>query len=87
MQLVQLAVQIFFENDEISIVNPSKSDQIVIKKLKKQKRFYTISLQYLFQKFCEKSPFVLPYSSFCKLRSFWVVNRKVSTRDTCLCVK
>ncbi|XP_065218710.1 uncharacterized protein LOC135844432 [Planococcus citri] len=87
MTLVKQEVCRFFEDDEVSLMSPSKSDQIVFKKVKKQKRFLTNSLQYLYTKFCEKSSFNLAFSTFCKLRPFWVVEKKVGDRDTCLCVK
>ncbi len=87
MIFVKNYVEKFFQDDEVTTLSPCKGDQIVKRKVKKQKRYLSNSLQYLFKKFCEKSPFVISYSSFCKLRPFWCVNRGVCNRDTCLCKK
>ena len=40
----------------------------------------------MFQKFCENS-FLISYSTFCKLKPFWVITRHVSDRDTCICIR
>lgn len=81
-------VRQFFEDDDVSSLTPSKNDRIVKHKVKKQKRFLLNSLKYLFKVFQERSPFTsISYARFCKLRPFWVVQRPVGSRDTCLCVK
>jgi len=74
---VKQHVRRFFEDDETSVLSPSKNDVIVRKKIKKQKRFLTNSMKYLYQKFCERSEFVISYSAFCNLRPFWVVFKNV----------
>lgn len=50
MALAKEQVRRFFEDDFISTISPNKSDQIVRKKNKKQKRFLNSSLKYLFVK-------------------------------------
>ena len=87
IQIVKKLVYEFFEDDAVSTMSPNKCDTITRNKMKKQKRFLRNSLKYLFIEFCEKNSFVISYPLFCRLRPFWVVNQKLSARDTCLCVK
>ena len=86
-KLIRKYTQEFFEDDSISNFSPSKNDQIVRKKVRKQKRFITNSLIYLYEEYCKRSPFPHSYSSFCRLRPFWVLQRSFGSRDTCLCIK
>jgi hypothetical protein len=72
--VVQL-VRKFYEQDDVSSQSPGKKDYITRKKLQKQKRYLCHSLKFLHKKFCEENNFVIGYSSFCKLRPFWVVSR------------
>jgi hypothetical protein len=69
-------VTAFYEDDSVSTLSPAKGDQIVRKKVKKQKRFLTNSLRYLFKKFSEESTFLLLYSSFCKLHPFGLFTKQ-----------
>jgi hypothetical protein len=50
----------------------------------KQKRYLLDSLKNLHQKFLKTNSMTIGYSSFCKLRPFWVVVPQVV--DTCACV-
>jgi hypothetical protein len=77
----------FFQKDDVSTLAPGKKDCIMRKKTKKQKRYLNNSLQYLYQKFCEESDFIVCYCLFCQCRPFWVVQKNVNERDTCLCQK
>ena len=70
---VREAVARFFEDDYVSSFSPAKNDSIVRKKLKKQKRFLTNTLKYLYKKFSENISFVVSYATFCKLCPFWVL--------------
>lgn len=53
--------------------------------IKKQKRLLLASMKDLRVKFNESSPYKVSYSTFCKLRPFWVRAPKVFERDTCVC--
>ena len=86
-ETVKQIVREYFLDDSVSCPSPNKNDVIVRKKVKKEKRFLQNSLKYLFMEFCEKKPFVISYSAFCKLRPFWVINRNISARDTTFCIK
>lgn len=80
-------VKKFYEQDDVSTQSPGKKEYITRNKIQKQKRYLCHSLQYLHKKFCEDNEFVISYSSFCRLRPFWVISRHISGRDTCLCRK
>lgn len=76
----------FYEDDANSTLARGKKDCIVKNKIKKQKRFLNNSLRFLYMKFRQKSESVISYTIFTRLRPFWVVTKKVSERDTCLCM-
>lgn len=75
----------FFEDDQNSRMCPGKKDCITRKGVKKQKRYLNASLKDLHRKFITSSSFKISYSSFRALRPFWVVQPKITERDTCLC--
>lgn len=86
-EAVAKKVRKFYEQDDVSTQSPGKKDYITRNKIQKQKRYLQNSLKYLHKKFCEDSEFVISYTSFCRLKPFWVVSKHVSERDTCLCKK
>lgn len=45
------------------------------------------SLKYLFKKFRKECLYNSSYTTFCRIRPFWVVPPKLEARDTCLCVQ
>lgn len=78
-------VKNFFESDLISYIVPGKNQYIKKSGVRKAKRYLTDSLVNLFKKFKNDYPGVfLSYSSFCRLRPFWVCFPQ-RNRDTCLC--
>lgn len=81
-------VQVFLEEDSNSTLAPGKKDCITRKKLKKQKRYLNDSLRALHKKFTRQHADLkdLHYSTFCKLKPFWIVTPKINSRDTCLCI-
>ncbi len=87
MMFVRKVVTKYFEDDEVSSLSPEKKDYIVKKKIRKQKRYLNNTMKYLFRKFCRISDFVISYTSFCRLRPFWVCVKKVGNRETCMCIK
>ncbi len=76
----------FFEREDVSVQAPGKKDVITRCKVQKQKRYLCNSIRYLHRKFCEENDYVVSYALFCRLRPFWVIDRKLSERDTCLCI-
>lgn len=77
----------FYERDDNSRISTNKKDTITRKKLKKQKRFLLDSMRSLHVKFCSETNLDVRvgYTSFTKLKPFWVVIPTAADRDTCLC--
>lgn len=86
LKYLQREVQQFLENNENSRLCPGKKECITFRKIKKQKRYLNYSLKVLFKKFSHQSTLKISYSTFCRLRPFWVVPPKLGARDTCLCM-
>lgn len=87
MEMIKKEIEKFLEDDSSSTLCPGKKDTITFKKCKKQKRYFNDSLKNLHKVFCSNfTQFHISYSTFCKLRPFWIVQRKVFQRDTCLCM-
>ncbi|CAH0719498.1 unnamed protein product, partial [Brenthis ino] len=83
--LLKQEVRIFYESDENSRLCSGKKEFIVRKKIRKQKRYLSDNLLNLHKKFLKSSNFTISYSTFCKLRPFWVLLPDFRSRDTCLC--
>lgn len=77
----------FFEQDDVSRLEPGKKDCITRFKEKKQKRILMGSLKSLHKKFEVEYEYNIPYSVFCSARPFWVVRANMKYRKTCLCEK
>jgi hypothetical protein len=86
VNLVRENVIKFFESDDVSTQAPGKKDFVTFKKKRMQKRYLNNSLLFLHRKFCDENPFVVSYTTFCRMKPFWVLNHKVDERDTCLCI-
>lgn len=78
-------VVLFYEDDDNSYCTPGRRDTITKKKVKKQKRYLSDSLQNLHKKYESTFQVKISYAHFCKLKPFWVVHRPMNKRDTCLC--
>jgi len=59
MAFVKEVVTKFYLDDEVSCMSSNTSDQIVRKKVKKQKRFLNNLLKYTHRRFCESNEFVI----------------------------
>lgn len=68
-------------------IAPGKKDCITKKKQKVQKRFLQDSLASLHNKFISEKKKSMSYSTFCRLKPFWILKPKIQERDTCMCVK
>lgn len=84
-ELFKLEIQHFFERDDVSRMCPGKKDCVTLKKVKKQKRYLLGSLKHLHEKFCKISTVKVGYTTFCKLKPFWVVIPSTKDRETCAC--
>ena len=80
------SVKHFLEEDRNSIMVPGKRDTIIRFKQKKQKRYITDSLKNLHLKYVKEANMNISYSLFCRMRPFWIVQPKLSDRDTCMCI-
>ncbi|KAK3085700.1 hypothetical protein FSP39_007459 [Pinctada imbricata] len=79
-------VESFLKRDLYTTMAPGKKDTITLKGVKKQKRYLNDTLANIHKKFIAEFPSdPISYSSFCKMRPFYVVNMKVGDRQTCLC--
>lgn len=83
----KLAKQIkeFYLNDSNSIPAPGLKDYITRQNIKKRKRFLCDTVFNLFKKFRSEINVKVKKTFFYRLKPFWVVKRKVTQRDTCLC--
>lgn len=85
---VQRQVISFLSKDENSRLCPGKRDTITYKKNKMQKRYLNDTLSHIYAKFKIEYPNLnLSYSTFCKMRPFWIVQPVIKARDTCLCLQ
>jgi len=80
-------IQQFLEDDENSIMAPGKKECITRQKVQKQRRYLLGTLKTLHEKFLKSGDMKMSYSTFCKFKPFWIVERKITNRETCMCVK
>ena len=84
---LKMEVQNFLEKDSSSRLTAGKKETITRNKLKKQKRPLNDTMLNLYNDFKQTNEFnSTSYSTFCKLRPFWVVQPDFRKRDTCLCI-
>jgi len=80
------AVRTFLEEDVNSTLAPGKKDTVTSRQIKKQKRFLNDTMLNLYKKFIETHPHEkMSYVTFSRLRPFWIVQKNVESRNTCLC--
>lgn len=85
------SVKNFLEKDENSAMAPGASETIVHKGQSERKRYLLDTMKNLYEKYKQEtliSPFTavnLSQTTFFRLKPFWIVKKKVSARDTCLC--
>lgn len=83
---VMAIIHKFCEDDSNSRCAAGKKKCITRNNIKKQKRYMLDSLKNLHQKFLSTYSMIIGYSLFCQLRPFWVVEPKLTDRDTCACI-
>lgn len=78
-------VRDFFERDDVSRLTAGVKQTITRLKVKKQKRIMNDSMKNLYKTFIEGQKLVkINYTSFCRLRPFWVVSPTEKDRYMCL---
>lgn len=77
----------FFEDDTVSKMMPGKKDFVRKGKLRKQRRVLLDFLQSLYKRFLQETGIKLSYSTFARMRPFWVTHPSAKDRETCACVK
>nr|CAI5859503.1 unnamed protein product [Callosobruchus analis] len=84
---VRRCVKSFPLKDENSRLCPGKRDRVTFRKRKMQKRYLNDSLKNMYGKFRSAHPDIkISYSAFCRMRPFWVLQPKISGKETCLCI-
>lgn len=78
-------VRAFYQRDDVSRIIAGVRKTITFKKTKKQRRILNDTLANLHIKFLAETNIKISYSTFCRLRPFWVVFPNESDRNTCLC--
>ncbi|KAJ8668911.1 hypothetical protein QAD02_000170 [Eretmocerus hayati] len=80
------AVRIFLERDENSALAPGVKDTITKNKVTKRKRYLQGTLDELYDKYnSQNSAVKMSRSTFYRAKPFWIVHRRMSDRDTCMC--
>ena len=81
-------VKEFFERGDVSAECPD-SKGFVVKfgknRMKKRKRYLLGTLSDLYQKYREEVDEPLSFTTFCRLKPFYVVHKQTKERNTCLC--
>ncbi|MES9884828.1 MAG: hypothetical protein ABW185_28615 [Sedimenticola sp.] len=79
------AVHNFYERDDVSRVTTGIKNTVTSKKIKKQRRILNDSLMNLYAMFQSEISIKISYTTFCRLRPFWVLFPTDRDRNTCLC--
>ncbi|KAL5010757.1 hypothetical protein ScPMuIL_013062 [Solemya velum] len=78
-------VHTFFERDDVSRITTGKKETVTKHKVKKQRRILLDTISNLYRKYVSEDSRKIGFSTFCKLRPFWVTPPKEKDRKTCLC--
>lgn len=84
---IRKKVTSFFLRDDVSRMTTGRKQTVTRLKKKMQKRLLTDTMKNLHRRFLSEHIGHMSYTSFCRLRPFWVVTPSSSDRDTCLCKK
>ena len=76
-------VQQFFEREDNSRIITGIKNTVTKKKVKKQRRVLNDTLTNLHHKYLAEAKYKMGYSTFCRLRPFWV--KFPTDTETCLC--
>ena len=85
MHIVDM-VKSYYTRDEVSRSTAGKKETITISKEKRQKRFLLQSVSKTYKTFQHEHPSVnLSFTTFYRLKPFWVVRPRIQDCVTCLC--
>lgn len=79
------SIKTFLEKDENSSNGPSAKVQVTQNGLTVRKRYLNDSLPNLNKKYRTASKTKVSRATFYRLKPFWIENKRLSSRDTCLC--
>lgn len=83
--VIKESVHDFYLDDRNSTQSPGVKETITRRKVKMRKRYMTDTIKNLYAKFREERGLHISKALFYRLRPFWVVRAKLTSRDTCLC--
>ena len=78
-------VREFYLRPDNSIIQNGQKNTITINKIKKQKYLLKDTIENLFKKFVSESNFTMSFTTFWRMKPFWVRQPKESDRLTCQC--
>ncbi|KAK9884749.1 hypothetical protein WA026_007598 [Henosepilachna vigintioctopunctata] len=78
---------VFFEQDDLGRMWPSKRDYVTLNSIKKQRSVPLGTVKNRVWKFVKETEIVLLYATLLSTKPFWVVTPKSTDRETCLCIK
>ena len=78
-------VKAFYTRNDNSRLISGKRQTKTQKGAKKQRRVLLHNLKILYSKFISETKTTISYTSFCRMRPFYVVFPRQSDRDTCMC--
>lgn len=82
---MQLTVKKFFERDDVSRIITGQKRTVTRKKIKKQKRLLNDTVQNQYKKFIAETNEDISFTTFWRLKPFWVKRPTQNERDTCVC--
>lgn len=82
---IKKKVTSFFLRDDVSQMTTGCKQTVTRLKTKMQKRLLTSTMRNLHGRFLSNNLGQISYTSFCRLKPFWVVTLSTSDCDTCLC--
>ena len=77
----------FFERDDVSRQTTGSKRTLTKHKVKRQKRLLCDTMWNLHKKYASQNMAKIGYSTFCRLRLFWIVPPTETDIDTCYCKK
>ena len=78
-------VRQFFERDDNSRITTGKKQTVTRNKIKRQKRLLNDSIRNLHEKFVAETDCEISFTSFWRLKPFWIKPPTEKERDTCIC--
>lgn len=86
-RIVKQTVKDFFLQCDTSKIAPGKRDTITRDKVKKQRRILCDTMPHLYKRYISSCKPYISFTSFYRLKPFWVVSPRERDRQTCACKK